>query len=298
MAEGNIMNSKKILGSILLSLSACIWGGMFVVVKDVVSVIHPLQLVWLRYLVAIVFLILFSILKREKWSIHKRDIGLIVIIGLIGNTISIVAQETGTWLSSAQTGAVITSATPSFMVIFAWLIFKEKITRVKIVSLVMATIGVVMIVGIHLEGNNILLGVLSLIIAALTWALMSVLIQKVNHYSSLQITIMSTIIAIICLTPVVFTDTASLVNIDFLEPKIILSLLYLGVISTALAFVMWNRGLTLVNSSSSGLFFLLQPIVGTLLGWLFLKESVSIGFFIGAILIIGSVWISVKFESK
>lgn len=292
------MNSKKILGSILLSLSACIWGGMFVVVKDVVSVIHPLQLVWLRYLVAIVFLILFSILKREKWSIHKRDIGLIVIIGLIGNTISIVAQETGTWLSSAQTGAVITSATPSFMVIFAWLIFKEKITRVKIVSLVMATIGVVMIVGIHLEGNNILLGVLSLIIAALTWALMSVLIQKVNHYSSLQITIMSTIIAIICLTPVVFTNTASLVNIDFLEPKIILSLLYLGVISTALAFVMWNRGLTLVNSSSSGLFFLLQPIVGTLLGWLFLKESVSIGFFIGAILIIGSVWISVKFESK
>ncbi|GEO48006.1 DMT family transporter [Companilactobacillus kimchii] len=292
------MNSKKILGSILLSLSACIWGGMFVVVKDVVSVIHPLQLVWLRYLVAIVFLILFSILKREKWSIHKRDIGLIVIIDLIGNTISIVAQETGTWLSSAQTGAVITSATPSFMVIFAWLIFKEKITRVKIVSLVMATIGVVMIVGIHLEGNSILLGVLSLIIAALTWALMSVLIQKVNHYSSLQITIMSTIIAIICLTPVVFTNTASLVNIDFLEPKIILSLLYLGVISTALAFVMWNRGLTLVNSSSSGLFFLLQPIVGTLLGWLFLKESVSIGFFIGAILIIGSVWISVKFESK
>lgn len=60
------MNSKKILGSILLSLSACIWGGMFVVVKDVVSVVHPLQLVWLRYLVAIIFLILFSILKREK----------------------------------------------------------------------------------------------------------------------------------------------------------------------------------------------------------------------------------------
>ncbi|OVE97098.1 putative transporter [Companilactobacillus bobalius] len=267
-------------------------------VKDVVSVVHPLQLVWLRYLVAIIFLILFSILKREKWSIHKRDIGLIVIIGLIGNTISIVAQETGTWLSSAQTGAVITSATPSFMVIFAWLIFKEKITRVKIISLVMATIGVVMIVGIHLEGNNILLGVLSLIIAALTWALMSVLIQKVNHYSSLQITIMSTIVAVISLTPVVFMNTASLVNIDFLEPKIILSLLYLGVISTALAFVMWNRGLTLVNSSSSGLFFLLQPIVGTLLGWLFLKESVSLGFFLGTILIVGSVWISVKFESN
>jgi len=290
------MNSNKLVGSILLSIAACIWGGMFVVVKVIVGEIHPIQLVWLRYLVAILFLIAFSIIRKEKWHINWRDLRLVLLIGIIGNTISIVAQETGTWLSSAQTGAVITSATPTFMVIFAWLILKEKLNRVKIISVVMATIGVVMIVGIHLTGKNILLGVLSLIVAALTWALMSVLITKVKSYTSLQITIMSAIVGIVCLTPVVMADTTALTSINFFEPKVILCLLYLGVISTAIAFVMWNKGLTMVSASASGLFFLLQPIVGTLLGWLLLNEGITFGFIIGTVLILGSVWVSIRFE--
>lgn len=289
------MNSKKALGAIFLSISACIWGAMFVIVKIIVGEIHPIELVWLRYMVAIVVLIGFSLVKREKWTINWHDLGLIVLIGVIGNTISIVAQETGTWLSSAQTGAVITSATPTFMVIFAWLILKEKLTTVKIISVIMATLGVVMIVGVHLSGRNILLGVISLIIAALTWALMSVLVKQVKVYSALQTTILSTIVAIICLTPVVWRNPSNILSINFSDPKVYLCLLYLGAISTATAFVMWNQGLTMVNASTSGLFFLLQPIVGTLLGWLLLGESISFGFIIGTILILGSVWVSIKF---
>lgn len=289
------MNSNKFLGSILLSLSACIWGGMFVVVKIIVGEIHPLELVWLRYLVAIIFLIGFSLFQKEQWHLNWHDLRLIVLIGIIGNTISIVTQETGTWLSSAQTGAVITSSTPTFMIIFAWLILKEKLTRVKVISVVMATIGVVMIVGVHLTGNNILLGVLSLIIAALAWALMSVLVKQVKTYTSLQTTILSTTVAIICLTPFILQNSASILKINFFEPKTILCLLYLGAVSTAAAFVMWNKGLTMVSASVSGLFFLLQPIVGTLLGWLLLNEGISFGFLFGTILILGSVWVSIRF---
>lgn len=290
------MDSQKFLGTVLLSLSACIWGGMFVVVKIIVGEVGPLQLVWLRYLVATVVLVLFSIVKKEKWQLNWRDLRLVVLVGIIGNAISIVAQETGTWLSSAQTGAVITSATPTFMVIFARIILKERLTKTKVLSVMMATVGVIMIVGIHLTGNNILWGVLSLVLAALTWALMSVLIKLIKSYSSLQITIMSTIVAIFCLTPFVMVDSTALTHINFTEPKIILGLLYLGVISTAGAFVMWNKGLTLVKTSVSGLFFLLQPIVGTLLGWLLLNEGISFGFVIGTILILSSVLISIKFE--
>lgn len=289
------MNSQKLLGSILLSLSACIWGGMFVVVKFIVGDVGPLQLVWLRYLVAILALVFFSIIKREKWHLNWHDLRLVILVGIIGNVISIVAQETGTWLSSAQTGAVITSATPTFMVIFARIILKERLTKTKVVSVLMATIGVIMIVGIHLTGSNILWGVLSLILAALTWALMSVLITLIKSYSSLQITIMSTVVAIICLTPFVLANSNALVRINFVEPKIILGLLYLGIISTAGAFVMWNKGLTMVKASVSGLFFLLQPIVGTLLGWMLLGEGLTWGFLLGSILILGSVWVSIRF---
>ncbi|MQS76283.1 DMT family transporter [Companilactobacillus halodurans] len=289
------MNTNKLIGSILLSVAACIWGGTFVAVKVIVGEIHPIQLVWLRYFVAIIFLIAFSLIRREHWHVKVKDLKWFALIGLTGYAVSLVAQETGTWFSSAQTGAVVTSATPTFMAIFAWWILKEKLNHMKIISVIMATLGVLMIVGIHLTGKHILTGVVLWIVAALTWSLMSVLIQKVSDYSALQITIISTIIAMLFLTPFVLRDASALESVNFFSPKVIICLFYVGALSTAAAFVMWNKGLTMVNPSVSGLFYLLQPIVGTLLGWLLLGEDISWGFVAGSIMILASVWVSIKF---
>lgn len=292
------MKSKRIFGSIELSIAAIIWGAMFVVVKIIVDEVHPIQLVWLEYLISLVFLIGYSVMKGEKWHINWPDLKLIFWIGIIGNTISLVAQEMGTGLSNAQTGSVITSTIPAFMIIFGWLILKERLDKIKIFSVLIAILGVIMIVGLKMTGSNVALGVMLLILTAITWALMSVLIKKVKTYSSLQITIMSTVVAVVCLTPFILSDMSSLTSINFLEPKVIFSLLYIGAVSTAVAYVMWNKGLKVISASSSGLFYLIQPIVGSFLGWLLLGEQISVGFIIGSAMILASVWISVKFEDS
>ncbi|ALB29567.1 MULTISPECIES: DMT family transporter [Companilactobacillus] len=292
------MKSKRVLGSIELSIAAIIWGAMFVVVKIIVDEVHPIQLVWLEYLISLVFLIGYSVIKGEKWHINWSDLRLIFWIGIIGNTISLVAQEMGTGLSNAQTGSVITSTIPAFMIIFGWLILKERLDKVKVFSVLIAILGVVMIVGLKMTGSNVVLGIILLILTAITWALMSVLIKKVKTYSSLQITIMSTVVAVVCLTPFILSDLPSLTSINFSEPKVILSLLYIGAVSTAVAYVMWNKGLKVISASSSGLFYLIQPIVGSFLGWLLLGEQISVGFIIGSAMILASVWISVKFEDS
>ena len=292
------MKSKRILGSVFLTIASIIWGAMFVVVKIIVDEVHPIQLVWLEYLIALVFLIGYSVMKREKWHINWPDLKLIFWIGIIGNTISLVAQEMGTGLSNAQTGSVITSTIPAFMIIFGWLILKEKLDKVKIFSVIIAILGVVMIVGLKMSGTNVILGVLLLVLDSIAWALMSVLVKKVKTYSSLQITIMSTVVAVVALTPFILSDLQSLTSINFVDPKVILSLLYIGAVSTAVAYVMWNRGLQIVSAGSSGLFYLIQPIVGSFLGWLLLGEQISIGFVIGSAMILASVWISVKFDGS
>lgn len=68
--------------------------------------------------------------------------------------------------ASAQAASVITAATPTFMVIFAWLLLKERLTKVKLLSLTLATLGVLAIVGVNVQGSG--LGMLLLVIAALT----------------------------------------------------------------------------------------------------------------------------------
>lgn len=273
---------NTLLGSIYLALAASIWGGMYVVVKVVVAVIPPFELVWIRYVIAILALLIVGLIRKQScglirkqsWKIHKRDLLLIVAIGIVGNTISIVTQEYGTMLSSAQMGAIITSSTPAFMVIFARLLLKEPLNIKKGTSIILATTGVLFIVGNgHIDTSN-QLGGISLLVAALTWALMSVLIKRVpNSYSPILVTTYSTFVAIVALTP--FVKPSTIFTPLLLDPKILGGLLYLGIVSTACAFLLWNRGLQLLNASSGGLFFFFQPLVGTLLGWILLGEQIG-----------------------
>lgn len=286
---------NTLLGSLYLSLAASIWGGMYVVVKYVVDVVPPLELVWIRYVIAVIALLLIGIITRQSWRIEKRDILLIVMIGVIGNTISIVTQEIGTMLSTAQMGAIITGATPAFMVLFARIILKEKITFKKAFSVILATIGVGIIVGNAGIDPSLQLGGISLLVAALTWALMSVLIERVpGHYSQIVVTFYAALVAVVLLTPVTISRLPDLDVSAMMHPSIWGGLVYLGVISTACGFLLWNRGLQMLKASSGGLFFFFQPVVGTFLGWLLLGEQIGLSFWAGTALICMGVLLIIK----
>ncbi|WP_146551267.1 DMT family transporter [Rummeliibacillus sp. SL167] len=288
---------NKVIGALFLSLAASIWGAMYVVVKVVVDVVPPLELVWIRYVIAVITLAIIGICMKQSWKIAKRDWLLIFLVGLIGNTISIVTQETGTMLSTAQMGAIITATTPAFMVIFARFILKEKITIKKCLSILLATIGVVVIVGSGRIDVTQKLGGLSLLIAAVTWAIMSVLVKKIpSHYSQIVVTTYSSMIAVILLTPFVLPKLNDLDYTKIVDPTISGGLLYLGIVSTAGGFLLWNKGLQLMKASSGGLFFFFQPIVGAFLGWLLLQETIGASFWLGTILIFSGVFIVMKDE--
>ncbi|MEK3913526.1 DMT family transporter [Paenibacillus sp. FSL H7-0331] len=286
---------NTLLGSLYLSLAASIWGGMYVVVKHVVDFVPPLELVWIRYVIAIFALLIIGVVTKQSWRIEKRDFLLIFMIGLIGNTISIITQEVGTMLSTAQMGAIITSTTPAFIVLFARIILKVKITFKKAISIILATIGVATIVGNADIDPSLQLGGVSLLIAALTWALMSVLIKWIpSQYSQIVVTFYTTVVAIVLLTPFTISRLPELDVQAMMHPSIWGGLLYLGIVSTACAFLLWNRGLRMVNASSGGLFFFFQPIVGTFLGWLLLGEQIGLSFWIGTILIFIGVLLVIR----
>ena len=283
---------STLIGSLYLMLASSIWGGMYVVVKVLVAVIPPLELVWMRYLIALAALVIIGLVTRQNWRIKRRHFGMILVIAIIGYVISIVAQETGTMLSTAQMGAIITATTPAFMVVFASLILKERLTMKKAFSVSLSTIGVIVIVGIDDLDLSGMLGGISLVLAALAWALMSVLIKRIpSEYSQIVITAYATLIAVVVLTPFVLPRLPQIDLNDLTNPTIWGGLIYLGVISTSLAFLLWNQGLQMLNASSGGVFFFFQPVVGTILGWLLLGETISITFWIGSVLILLGVLI-------
>jgi drug/metabolite transporter (DMT)-like permease len=128
-------------------------------------------------------------------------------------------------------------------------------------------------------GNLLLLG------AALTWALYSVLVRKATQ--ALDVLPFS-LIAFLGGLPVSIPAGAwelKTIGVGEISLGIVGGVLFLGIISTALAMVLWNSAFTLVDANLASLTFFAQPVVGTLLGWLFLGEKITPLFLFGGLLI-------------
>ena len=266
--------------------AASIWGGMYVVSKVVLEIIPPFSLVTIRLILGAMTLALVLLLRGFP-TISRRQIGQVLGVGFVGYGISLSLQFLGTKLSTAANGSLVTSATPAFVLLFAWILLKEKITTRRLMALFLATLGVIAVIDPRSAQLNpeLFLGNLSLIGAAVTWALYSVLVRKVTQNTDV---LLFSLIAFIGGLPVVIPAGAwelSTVGIGTITPGVMAGVLFLGIISTALAMVLWNTAFAFVDAGLASLTFFAQPVVGTLLGWFFLKEPITPLFLLGGFLI-------------
>ena len=278
---------NKTLVGILCGLGAAsIWGGMYVVSKVVLDIIPPFSLVSLRLLLGAFTLTIVLIIRRFP-IITRKQFWQVIGVGFVGYGISLSLQFLGTKLSTAANGSLVTSATPAFVLIFAWILLRERITPVRLIALLLATLGVVAVIDPRSAQLNpdLFLGNLLLLGAALTWALYSVLVRKATQ--ALDVLPFS-LIAFLGGLPVSLPASAwelKTTGVGEISLGIVGGVLFLGIISTALAMVLWNSAFTLVDANLASLTFFAQPVVGTLLGWLFLGEKITPLFLVGGILI-------------
>jgi drug/metabolite transporter (DMT)-like permease len=259
---------------------------MYVVSKVVLEIIPPFALVSIRLLLGTLTLVLLLLIRGIP-NIPRKQFLQVLGVGLVGYGVSLSLQFLGTRLSTAANGSLVTSATPAFVLIFAWILLKEAITPVRLISLALATLGVIAVIDPRSAQLNpeLFLGNLSLIGAAITWALYSVLVRKTTQ--NLDVLTFS-LIAFLGGLPITLPAGAwelTTLGMGEITPGVIGGILFLGVISTALAMVLWNTAFALVDASLASLTFFAQPVVGTLLGWLFLGERITPLFLLGGFLI-------------
>src|SRR5687768_8839480 len=278
---------NKTLVGILCGLGAAsIWGGMYVVSKVVLDIIPPFSLVSLRLLLGAFTLAIVLVIHRFP-TITRKQFWQVIGVGFVGYGISLSLQFLGTKLSTAANGSLVTSATPAFVLIFAWIILKEKITSLRLIALLLATFGVVAVIDPRSAQLNpdLFLGNLLLLGAALTWALYSVLVRKATQ--DVEVLPFS-LIAFLGGLPVSIPASAwelKTIGVGYISLGVLGGVIFLGIISTALAMVLWNTAFAYLDASLASLTFFAQPVVGTLLGWLFLGERITPLFLLGGILI-------------
>jgi drug/metabolite transporter (DMT)-like permease len=229
---------------------------------------------------------------RSELRFRREQIKSLLLVGFVGYGVSLSLQFLGTQFSGGANGALITSASPAFIVLFAFLILRESLNLPRVLAILLATVGVVIVVfdpsQVNL-GSDRVWGNLALLGAAVTWGLYSVLVKwsGAKGLSTLAITVMVLVGGLPVAIPFSIWEIAA-APIDPMKIDLVIigGVLYLGIISTALAMFLWNKSFELLDASVASLMFFAQPVVGVALSAWLLRDPLGVNFFIGGAMIL------------
>ena len=267
--------------------AASIWGGMYVVSKIVLEVIPPFALLTIRLVMGALTLGIVIYFRKNKTAITKELFWKSLLVGFVGYGISLGFQLSGTNLSTASNGSLVTSATPAFVLLFAPFLLGERATPRRMIALLISTLGVLAVIDPRNAelSPSLFWGNISLLAAALTWALYSVLVRKFSNSADLLTSGMIMLFGGLPSSIAFGVWEINTKGVGEITIGIIGGLLFLGIISTAFAMILWNYAFAELPASVASLTFFAQPVVGTLLGWFFLTEKITPLFLAGGLLI-------------
>lgn len=276
---------------ILPILAGFMFGSSGIFVRTLTqNGIDPTTLLFLRFSIAIIPLMIAILLTDKKLlKINLKDIPLILLCAMCIVGLNLCYNESMNTVPLSL-AAVLLSIAPSYVLILAYILFREKITSKKIICMLLAIFGCILMTGI-LENDlsNIpLLGILCGIGAGLFWAVYLMASKKSieNGNHTYTILIYSIIFISIALLP--FTDFGQINNFVNINPTLtVLFLIVHSTFSFALPYIFSTLSLNYIDSGTSSIFMSgAEPLAALIFGFLIYSEVPTIFMFCGFILTI------------
>jgi len=269
----------------LLLLLSVIWGGSFFVSKIALAEVPPFTLVFSRVFLAASSLYLIIRLYGQKLGLSLPMIAVFFGMGLLNNLIPFSLIFYGQTQIASGLASILNATTPIFTVIVAHALTRdEKINPAKFAGIILGIIGVTVMLWKDMTGgfNLSVLAMLACLGAALSYAFASVYGRKLNamDISPLVGAFGQVSASMVMILPImILVDKPWTLAVPSLP--IIGAILALGLICTALAYVIFFRILARGGATNISLVALLIPVSAVLLGAVFLGERLSWAHFCG-----------------
>lgn len=287
-------DSRPDLRALAPLATVLIWGVNIPVMKGAVGVLHPFAFNTLRLTLTVVFL--GWLVQRERAAEAERGApappptpwGLVALLALTAGFVYQLFFLGGMGLTSAGHTSVLIGSSPLWTALLARWSGQEAHGRAAWAGLLVAFLGTTLVVadgtgGATLAGDALVLG------AALTWALGAILSKRaLEHMSSLRLAFLYAALALPAhwLVAAPLLDTAQLAAAP---PAFWAAVVYSGVLSTGVAYVLWNVGLRAIGAARTAIYVNLVPVLATLLAWAFLDEGLGALQLLGTTLVIGGL---------
>ena len=286
--QSNAISILSVLGALIL------WGSSFVAIKIAYTTYPPLTLAVVRFVVATVILGALTLLPQNRVRLQKKDILTVVICGFTGIMLYAVLQNIAMQWTSASSATLIIASYPIITLLMESAIYKKKLSGIKIVAILIAIVGVVILSYVKSESRvqGELFGIILFINAGIGWAVYNFMMKRVvNHYPPITLQFYTTLFGTIFLLPLALLERG-----QWREPTLLSfsMMMFLGVFCSVVAYLLYNRGLKTMAPSTVTSMLNLMPIIGVFFSWVLLGEQVTLRKIIGGAIVIFGVMLSVR----
>lgn len=262
------------------------WSSAFAGIRYALEAFAPAQLALLRFSVASGALLIYALMVRIRLP-EWRDVPLIALIGFLGGTVYHIALNIGEVTVTAGAASLLISTSPIFLVLLAAIFLKERLGKLSIIGMSLSFVGA-MLISFGKDGamafNS---GALLVLLAALSGAIYS-LGQKrlLPRYGAQAITAYCVWFGTLFMLP---AAPGLIRSIQTASWQHILTVVYLGIFPTAIAYVTWAYVLKRLPASRAASVLYLVPVLAIFIAWLWIDEIPAPIALLGGILAVAGV---------
>lgn len=288
--------NQKLLWHLIAVGAVAVWGTTFVNTKVLYnSGLTPSEIFFLRFLIA--YVAIWFISPRKLFANSWRDEGFMLLLGITGGSLFFVAENSAVGLTYVNNVSFITSTSPLITVILGIVFVKSiKATWTLITGSLIALLGV----GIVIFNGSFILhlnpwGDLLALLTAVCWAVYSLLMKAVSSkYSAVFITRKIFFYGLVTVLPMFLIDPWTATFSMLMTPKVVLNLLFLGLIASFLCFALWTVVIARLGVMTASNYQYLNPITTVVASAIFLSEPMTAIAYMGSALILIGVAVSNK----
>jgi len=286
--------NKAYLAAILYAI---IVGLSFLFTKIALSLSNPIDLLAHRFIASFIVISIPILLKITPVNFNKQRILKVLPLAILYPLCFFGFQTFGLQYASSSEAGIILASAPVFTMIMASYFLNEKSNIYQKFSILVSLLGVLYITfkkGSVIDLANIK-GIILLLMSALSFASYGILARKLTKdYTAIELSFIMITISFIVFTTVAIAKNITLGTMgDFLLPltniKFILSIFYLGILSTLGTSLLTNFALSKLEASKMIVFSNLGTVISIVAGVLFLNEQIFYYHIIGSLMIVGGV---------
>jgi drug/metabolite transporter (DMT)-like permease len=283
---------------LLLSLTSLFWAGNIVLGRFAAGRIPPIGLAWVRWTGAFLLLIGFAWPHvRRDWPAINRNWGRLSLLALTGVAVYNSMAYWGLQYTEALNALLIQSTGPLLIAVWTLLLFRETLTLVQLFGVVVSLAGVVVILTrgdlaalAHIRFN---IGDVWVFSAMVIYALYSALLRLKPALHWLSFLTVTVGLGALMMTPAFLWEASQGRTMTF-DATTLLSVAYVVVFPSTLAYIFFIRGVELIGANRAGPFFHLMPLFGAALAILFLGERPQLFHAAGFALVLAGVAVATR----